>query len=59
MPIFVFRITHLHNNQEPIGAWNCAYGEDKVAYDVTSQYVGQYLSHFMPEAEFERLFKKR
>lgn len=59
MPIFVFRIIRLHNNQEPIGAWNCAYGEDKVAYDVTSQYVGQYLSHFMPEAEFERLFKKR
>ena len=58
MPIFVIKSTYLYNNREKI-EYLTYHNIEKVSPEATRQYVEQYLAHFLPEAEFDRLFKGR
>ena len=56
MPIFVIKSTYLYNNREKI-EYLTYHNIEKVSPEATRQYVEQYLAHFLPEEEFDRLFK--
>ena len=58
MPIFVIKSTHLYNNTKKI-EYLSFHNAEKVSPEATRQYVEQYLAHFLPEDEFDRLFKGR
>lgn len=58
MPIFVIKSTYLYNNREKI-EYLTYHNIEKVSPEATRQYVEQYLAHFLPEDEFDRLFKGR
>ena len=58
MPIFVIKSTHLYNNTKKIECLSF-HNAEKVSPEATRQYVEQYLAHFLPEDEFDRLFKGR
>ena len=56
MPIFVIKSTHLYNNTKKI-EYLSFHNAEEVSPEATRQYVEQYLAHFLPEEEFDRLFK--
>ena len=58
MPIFVIKSTHLYNNTKEI-EYLSFHNAEKVSPEATRQYVEQYLAHFLPEDEFDRLFKRK
>ena len=58
MPIFVIKSTYLYNNREKI-EYLTYHNIEKVSPEATRQYVEQYLAHFLPEEEFDRLFKEK
>ena len=57
MPIFFIKATHLYNNQLPIGPWDSSSSPYIIDYNSTRKFVEQYLAYFLPEEEFDRLFK--
>ena len=57
MPIFFIKATHLYNNQLTIGPWDSSSSPYIIDYNSTRKFVEQYLAHFLPEEEFDRLFK--
>ena len=58
MPIFVIKSTYLYNNREKI-EYLTYHNIEKVSPEATRQYVEQYLAHFLPEEEFDRLLKRK
>ena len=58
MPIFVIKSTHLYNNTKKI-EYLSFHNAENVSPEATRQYVEQYLAHFLPEDEFDRLFKRK
>ena len=57
MPIFFIKATHLYNNQLTIGPWDSSSSPYIIDYNSTRKFVEQYLAYFLPEEEFDRLFK--
>ncbi len=57
MPIFFIKATHLYNNQLTIGPWDSSSSPCIIDYNSTRKFVEQYLAYFLPEEEFDRLFK--
>lgn len=57
MPIFFIKATHLYNNQLTIGPWDSSPNHYIIDYNSTRKFVEQYLAYFLPEEEFDRLFK--
>ena len=57
MPIFFIKATHLYNNQLTIGPWDSSSSPCIIDYNSTRKFVEQYLAYFLPEDEFDRLFK--
>ena len=57
MPIFFIKATHLYNNQLTIGPGESPPNPYIIGYNSTRKFVEQYLAHFLPEEEFDRLFK--
>lgn len=57
MPIFFIKATHLYNNQLTIGPGVPSPNHYIIDYNSTRKFVEQYLAHFLPEEEFDRLFK--
>lgn len=57
MPIFFTKATHLYNNQLTIGPWDSSSSPCIIDYNSTRKFVEQYLAYFLPEEEFDRLFK--
>ena len=57
MPIFFIKATHLYNNQLTIGPWDSSSSPCIIDYNSTRKFVEQYLAYFLPEGEFDRLFK--
>ena len=58
MPIFIIKSTHLYNNTKKI-EYLSFHNAEKVSPEATRQYVEQYLAHFLPEEEFDRLLKRK
>ena len=57
MPIFFIKATHLYNNQLTIGPGVPSPNPYIIDYNSTRKFVEQYLAYFLPEEEFDRLFK--
>ena len=57
MPIFFIKATHLYNNQLTIGPGESPPNPYIIDYNSTRKFVEQYLAYFLPEDEFDRLFK--
>ena len=57
MPIFFIKATHLYNNQLTIGPGESPPNPYIIDYNSTRKFVEQYLAYFLPEEEFDRLFK--
>ena len=57
MPIFFIKATHLYNNQLTIAPWDSSSSPCIIDYNSTRKFVEQYLAYFLPEEEFDRLFK--
>ena len=57
MPIFFIKATHLYNNQLTIGPGVPPPNPYIIDYNSTRKFVEQYLAYFLPEEEFDRLFK--
>ena len=57
MPIFFIKATHLYNNQLTIGPGESPPNTYIIDYNSTRKFVEQYLAYFLPEEEFDRLFK--
>ena len=57
MPIFFIKATHLYNKQLTIGPWDSSSSPCIIDYNSTRKFVEQYLAYFLPEEEFDRLFK--
>ena len=57
MPIFFIKATHLYNNQLTIGPGESPPNPYIIDYNSTRKFVEQYLAYFLPEGEFDRLFK--
>ena len=57
MPIFFIKTTHLYNNQLTIGPEESPPNPYIIDYNSTRKFVEQYLAYFLPEEEFDRLFK--
>ncbi len=57
MPIFFIKATHLYNNQLTIDPWDSSSSPYIIDYNSTRKFVEQYLAYFLPEEEFDRLFK--
>ena len=57
MPIFFIKATHLYNNQLTIGPRVPLPNPYIIDHNFTRKFVEQYLAHFLPEDEFDRLFK--
>ena len=57
MPIFFIKATHLYNNQLTIGPEESPPNPYIIDYNSTRKFVEQYLAYFLPEEEFDRLFK--
>ena len=57
MPIFFIKATHLYNNQLTIGPGIPSPNHYIIDYNSTRKFVEQYLAYFLPEEEFDRLFK--
>ena len=57
MPIFFIKATHLYNNQMTISPKQPSPNHYIIDYNSTRKFVEQYLAHFLPEEEFDRLFK--
>ena len=57
MPIFFIKATHLYNNQLTIGPWDSSSSPCIIDYNSTRKFVEQHLAYFLPEEEFDRLFK--
>ena len=57
MPIFFIKATHLYNNQMTISPKQPSPNHYIIDYNSTRKFVEQYLAHFLPEDEFDRLFK--
>ena len=57
MPIFFIKATHLYNNQLTIGPGESPPNPYIIDYNSTRIFVEQYLAYFLPEEEFDRLFK--
>ena len=57
MPIFFIKATHLYNNKMTIGPWDSSSSPCIIDYNSTRKFVEQYLAYFLPEEEFDRLFK--
>ena len=57
MPIFFIKATHLYNNQLTIGPRDSSSSPCIIDYNSTRKFVEQYLAYFLPEEEFDRLFK--
>ena len=58
MPIFFIKATHLYNNQMTISPKQPSPNHYIIDYNSTRKFVEQYLAHFLPEEEFDRLFKR-
>ena len=57
MPIFFIKATHLYNNQLTISPKQPSPNHYIIDYNSTRKFVEQYLAYFLPEEEFDRLFK--
>ena len=57
MPIFFIKATHLYNNQLTIGPEESPPNPYIIDYNSRRKFVEQYLAYFLPEEEFDRLFK--
>ena len=57
MPIFFIKATHLYNNQMTISPKEPRPNCNTIDYNSTRKFVEQYLAYFLPEEEFDRLFK--
>ena len=57
MPIFFIKATHLYNNQMTISPKDPRPNCNTIDYNSTRKFVEQYLAYFLPEDEFDRLFK--
>ena len=57
MPIFFIKATHLYNNQLTIGPGESPPNPYVIDHNSTRKFVEQYLAYFLPEDEFDRLFK--
>ena len=57
MPIFFIKATHLYNNQMTISPKQPSPNHYIIDYNSTRKFVEQYLAYFLPEEEFDRLFK--
>ena len=57
MPIFFIKATHLYNNQLTISPKEPSPNPYIIDYNSTRKFVEQYLAYFLPEEEFDRLFK--
>ena len=57
MPIFFIKATHLYSNQLTIGPGDSSSSPYIIDYNSTRKFVEQYLAYFLPEGEFDRLFK--
>ena len=57
MPIFFIKATHLYNNQLTIDPGESPPNPYIIDYNSTRKFVEQYLAYFLPEEEFDRLFK--
>ena len=57
MPIFFIKATHLYNNQMTISPKEPRPNCNTIDYNSTRKFVEQYLAYFLPEDEFDRLFK--
>lgn len=57
MPIFFIKATHLYSNQLTIGPGDSSSSPYIIDYNSTRKFVEQYLAYFLPEEEFDRLFK--
>ncbi len=57
MPIFFIKATHRWNNRVKIDRGEKPPYADIIDYNSTRKFVEQYLVHFLPEDEFDRLFK--
>ena len=57
MPIFFIKATHLYNNQMTISPKQPSPNPYIIDYNSTRKFVEQYLAYFLPEDEFDRLFK--
>ena len=57
MPICFIKATHLYNNQLTIGPGESPPNPYIIDYNSTRKFVEQYLAYFLPEDEFDRLFK--
>ena len=57
MPIFFIKATHLYNNQMTISPKESRPNCNTIDYNSTRKFVEQYLAYFLPEEEFDRLFK--
>ncbi|WP_314722864.1 inositol-pentakisphosphate 2-kinase [Prevotella nigrescens] len=58
MPIFFIKATHLYNNQMTISPKQPSPNHYIIDYNSTRKFVEQYLAYFLPEEEFDRLFKR-
>ena len=57
MPIFFIKATHLYNNQLTIDPGESPPNPYVIDHNSTRKFVEQYLAYFLPEDEFDRLFK--
>ena len=57
MPIFFIKATHLYNNQLTIDPGESPPNPYVIDHNSTRKFVEQYLAYFLPEEEFDRLFK--
>ena len=57
MPIFFIKATHLYNNQLAIDPGESPPNPYVIDHNSTRKFVEQYLAYFLPEDEFDRLFK--
>ena len=58
MPKFFIKATHLYNNQMTISPKEPRPNCNTIDYNSTRKFVEQYLAYFLPEEEFDRLFKR-